>query len=265
MRRGSVVWLLCLVSGCHPAPASDTRPQRAASGELKVLTFNVNYAGVDMERSARAILRARADVVALQETTPRWESFLRHRLAKAYPYQRYRHAGGAGGQAFLSRVPLRTEGVGAPAAGGWFGAWRVSVRLQGRRIQLLNVHLRPPIGNTGRLSTVASAYFRTRPIRRAEIQAHLRSAPARGPLVVLGDFNESDRGQAVRWLRSRGFTDALYAHDRRTATWQWTTSVGTVRSRLDHVLVRGLRCVGARVLGPAASDHFPVEAVLRLP
>ena len=81
---------------------------------------------------------------------------------------------------------------------------------------------------------------------------------------MLGDFNESDRGRAVKVLRARGYRSALARHDRRTATWQWRTSFGTVRSRLDHVLYRGLRCTAARVLPYAASDHFPVEAVFAL-
>ena len=90
---------------------------------------------------------------------------------------------------------------------------------------------------------------------------HIAFVPARGPVIVLGDFNEGDGGKAVTLLRARGFESALARRDPSTATWQWRTSLGTLRTRLDHILYRGLRLHGAQVLPDAASDHFPVEAI----
>lgn len=123
------------------------------------------------------------------------------------------------------------------------------------------MHLRPPIGNSGRSSTVASAYFYTRSIRKREIRRHLNRAPAGRPLIVLGDFNESS-GPALRWVKQRGLRSALARFDAKTPTWRWKTSLITLRSRLDHVFFsKHLQCVGAQVLEYAASDHSPVEAV----
>jgi vancomycin resistance protein VanJ len=230
-------------------------------GQLKVLTFNVNYGGVDPSRSAEAILASGADLVALQETNPAWETVLTSRLKGRYPHQRYFHAPAAGGLAFLSRWPLGPTNLSPPPSGGWFAAWHAEVQTPLGRVHLLNVHLRPPIGESGATSSMPSAYLSTRPIRASEMAHHMAGLPARGPVLVLGDFNEGDQGRAVTLLRKRGFASALGSKDPATATWQWQTSLGPIRTRLDHILFRGLRLKGAQVLPEAASDHFPVEAV----
>ncbi len=247
---------------CNPPPPAKPRPLPRTGSQLKVLTFNVNFAGVDRRRSAAAIRRSGADLVALQETTARWEQVLRRRLGRRYPYQRYRRGGGAGGMAILSRYPVKEVGWYRPPKGGWFPAWLLRVSTPQGPVQVLNVHLRPPLGQSG-VSSLPVTYFSTRAVRLREIRRHLGRVSPKLPLVMLGDFNEDDGGRAVRYLTTKGLRSALAQHDRRTATWQWRTSVGTVRSRLDHIFhSKELRCVNAQVLGEAASDHFPVEAVL---
>ena len=94
------------LSVCEKPPRADRRPLPSAPHQLKVLTFNVNYGGVDLRRSAAAIRASGADLVALQETNPLWERSLRRRLSDRYPHQEYFHAPAAGGLAFLSRWPL---------------------------------------------------------------------------------------------------------------------------------------------------------------
>jgi endonuclease/exonuclease/phosphatase family metal-dependent hydrolase len=262
MRILLLVSWIGLLAQCHPAPPRPRPTLKHHRGQLKVVTFNVNYGGVDMARSARVILATNADVVALQETTPAWERELRRRLGSRYPIMRFRHGRGAGGMAFLSRVPLKTVAAFQPPARGWFPAWLVTVRSADGPVYLLNVHLRPPIGDSGRLSSVPAAYFYTRSIRLRELRRYVGRVPSRHPLIVLGDFNEAS-GPALRWIRRRGLRSALRKVDRKTPTWRWKTSLYTFRSRLDHIFfTKHFRCVDAQVLGYAASDHYPVAAVL---
>jgi vancomycin resistance protein VanJ len=265
MKQSILAGVLLVAAGavpaCYSTPCKPPVPLRKQAHQLKVVTFNVNYAGVNMAHSARVLQQSGADVVALQETTPAWERYLRRRLRRQYPVQRFRHHGGAGGLAFLSRYPLRSVRLIKPPRRGWFPAWLVEARTALGRVHFLNVHLRPPIGDSGRTSSVPAAYFCTRSIRKREIQKHLSQTPRGRPLVVLGDFNESG-GPALRWVRGRGLRSALARFDSSTPTWRWKTSVMTFRSRLDHLFFsKHLRCVGAQVLGYAASDHYPVEAV----
>lgn len=253
-----------LLACCAPAPSVEAAPKRArkmgSGAGIRVMTFNVNYAGMDLQRTSETILGSNADVVALQETTTTFEQYLRATLKKRYPWMAFRHGGGAGGMAFLSRSPLSDLGISRPSGQGWFFAWLVSTRIAKRRVYLLNVHLRPPLGESGRISSIVHKYFTTRKVRLAEMKGHLRYAGTRRPLVVLGDFNEQSNGRATGFLARQGFTNALDQFDGKTPTWRWRTSYGfTLKQRLDHIYYsKGIACSTARVLPYAASDHHPV-------
>jgi len=250
--------LACLAAlGCAPTrkPAEPTGPH------FSVLTYNVNFGGPRPDLAAEAIRNADADVVALQETNPAWERFLRPRLEERYAHVRFRHCGGAGGMAFLSKWPLRERAYARPEA-GWFPGWVVEIQTPVGPVQFLNVHLRPPV--SGRGSVGIGPYFSTKPIRLAEVQAlHKRLEPGK-PTIILGDFNEDDSGRAVRWLRGQGMTDALREFDRRTSTWRWRTRYLTLRHRLDHILYSPeLHCLSAGVVKAGGSDHYPVIALFQ--
>ncbi len=248
--------LACLAAlGCAPT----RKPAEPTGAHVSVLTYNVNFGGPRPELAAEAIRNADADVVALQETSPAWERFLKPRLAGLYAHRRFRHAGGAGGMGFLAKWPLREVFYARPKA-GWFPGWLVEVTTPVGPVQLLNVHLRPPVSDRG--SVGIGPYLSTRNIRLLEIQSlHKQLEPGK-PTIVLGDFNEDDSGRAVGWLRKQGMTDALREFDRRTTTWRWRTRYLTLRHRLDHVLHSPeLHCLSARVLDAGASDHLPLLTV----
>jgi endonuclease/exonuclease/phosphatase family metal-dependent hydrolase len=252
-------------AGCGGSKARPMPPPLAKkSDQIKVLTYNVNWGGASMVRAVSILARSRADIVALQETTPAWERFLKPRLERAYPHQRYLTSPGAGGMAFLSKHPLKDFRRIDPPKGGWFPGWSVLAQTPAGHIRVLNVHLRPPLQANGGMSTVASAYFATKPIRKRQLEKYVIQLPKEPdiPLIVMGDFNESESGRALRWAKKRGLENALVKFDSSTPTWRWPTSVYTFTSRLDHILhTKELRCTAAQVLGDGGSDHRPVEAV----
>lgn len=169
--------------------------------------------------------------------------------------------------AFLSKHPLARFKHLRPPRGGWFPGWSVLVKSPLGPIRLLNVHLRPPLKANGGVSGVPSAYLSTRSIRRKQLANYLSALPDadRTPVIVMGDFNESDSGSALQLARRRGFANALAKFDTSTPTWRWPTSLYTFTSRLDHILhTKTLRCDAAQVLGDGGSDHRPVEAVFAL-
>lgn len=253
-----ILALACVVAlGCRPV----RKPEGPTGPHASVMTYNVNFGGPRPDLAAEAIRNADADIVALQETNPAWERFLRPRLEEHYAHMRFRHCGGAGGMAFLSKWPLRERAYARPEA-GWFPGWVVEVQTPVGPVQFLNVHLRPPVSDRGRLGV--GPYFSTKPIRLAEIQAlHEHLEPGK-PAIILGDFNEDDSGRAVRWLREQGMTDALREFDRCTSTWRWRTRYLTLRNRLDHIFYPpGLYCLSARVIKAGGSDHFPVIALFQ--
>jgi endonuclease/exonuclease/phosphatase (EEP) superfamily protein YafD len=234
-------------------------PATPGAPRLVVLTYNVNF-GLDGEpATVAAIQRSGADVVFLQETTPGWERALRG-LHAIYPHQAYHHDGGAGGMAVLSRLPFRQlEHLPSPV--GWFAAWRVLVASPLGPLQVLQVHLRPPVSDRG---SWVSGYFTTGSFRRGEIEHFARHLRPGLPTLVVGDFNEGDGGKAVRYLADRGLRSVLADAGSTETTWRWQTSLGQLSLRLDHICYsRELAPLRAQVLRQGRSDHLPVLAVFQ--
>lgn len=249
--RAALLALLLLGCQARRAPVEPVGPC------LRVLTYNVNYGAPDAGAALRALAASGADLICLQESTPRWEAEIRAALSGPYPHMAFRHEGGAGGLAILSRRPFETRAWIEPAAeGSWFPAWAVLAETPLGKVQVLNVHLRPPLP--------PSAYFRTKAVRREEIRRAAGALDPALPALVCGDFNEKD-GKAVGWLESEGFTDALPEFE-GTETWRGRVYSVPLSDQLDHVLYsRHLRCASARVLKEGGSDHFPVAAVMVRP
>jgi vancomycin resistance protein VanJ len=242
-------------SSCAPRRA----PVEPVGASFKVMTYNINWGGYRADLSAKAILDSGADIVCLQETTPGWEEYLRPRFAARYPHMIFRHGRGAGGMAVLSRWPVREVARATPPA-GWFFGWVLRADTPAGEVQLLAVHLKPALSDTGGVSL--GAYFAASGRHRKEIEfLHALLEKAR-PTLVMGDFNEDDGGDAVEWLAAQGFTDALREFDPRSDTWRWPTRLWTFSDRFDHLLYSPeLFCCRAAVLRAGASDHLPVVGV----
>jgi endonuclease/exonuclease/phosphatase (EEP) superfamily protein YafD len=264
-RRTSVSVLLAFLMvaslGCAAEPRRTAVGARLDQPHVTVMTFNVNYGMSDDAETLGAITDANADVILLQETTPAWESAIRSRLGESYPHITFKHHGGAGGLAVLSRLPVET--VDFLPAENWFPAARVVLETPLGRLQLLNVHLRPPISDGG---SVVSGYFATPPVREREIESFASSLDPDIPTLIAGDFNESDNGRAVRWLRERGMRTALPEFQPHAKTWHWQTSVITLNGRYDHLIydARRLQPLRVEARNVGHSDHIPVVGTFAL-
>lgn len=255
------VAVVSLGRGCtDPRSAASAHAEQATQpGVLRVMTFNVNYALADHPANIAAIADADADVVLLQETTRAGELAVREALGDRYPHMRFRDCCNAGGLGVLSKYPITTEQYLASTT-GWFPAWRFVIDTPEGAVQLLDVHLRPPVSDSG--SWVVGV-FSTQAVRRREIEAFGATLDPDMPTIVAGDFNESERGDAVEWLGERGFTSVLPQFDRAAVTWRWALPLTSLQLRLDHIVAGPeWRAVGAQVLDVGVSDHRPVVAAL---
>ena len=256
MNRLIIALLVGLLCGCR-----STRQAEPNGPHLRVLTYNVNWGAPRPELAADIIRQSKADIVCLQETTPAWDGFLSETLGREYPFMEFRESKGrmGGGLAFLSRVPAR-EVAYLPSATGWFDGWIVAFETALGPVQVLNVHLRPPVSDRGGW---ASGYFSTGDDRLREMERFYGRRRPSVPILITGDFNDGENSPVLRWLEKKGLVNALPQFDHRTPTWEWRTSAVTLKRRLDHIVYSSeLRCCSARVIKAGASDHFPVEAVL---
>jgi endonuclease/exonuclease/phosphatase family metal-dependent hydrolase len=250
--------LSVLAAGCPRLPEPNFSPTEP---NITIVTYNVNYGFVHPKNVIDFLIAADADIVFLQETHIYWEAALEEALAGAYPYAAFEDWDGAGGIAILSKHSLENIKFVKPTA-GWFPALRADAQTPIGTIQLLNVHLKPPVSDSGSVSV--SAYYEAPEIHLQEISDFLTTTDPNKPLIVAGDFNENEKNRAIRWLLDQGFTDALSTYDKRSKTWIWRTSGGlTLTNRYDHIIVNDhLHCAGAAVIPVKASDHMPVLAVI---
>jgi endonuclease/exonuclease/phosphatase family metal-dependent hydrolase len=253
----SILFITFLTCGCASFPEANFHPDVT---HLKIVSYNVNWGFVKPENVAVFLREVDADIIFLQETHHYWEVFLKKQLAGRYRYSVFEERGGAGGIAIMSKYRLGKVELVEPKT-GWFPSLFAEAQTPIGLLQLLNVHLKPPLSNEG--SVEISAYYRTPNIHIKEIKEYTAIVDFSKPLVIAGDFNEDENGRAVRWLIDKGFMDALSAFDQYSKTWEWEIFSGIkIKNRYDHILFsKELNCTGARVVKVDASDHMPVIAV----
>jgi endonuclease/exonuclease/phosphatase family metal-dependent hydrolase len=225
-----------------------------------VLTYNVNWGGARPDLAVEIIRDSGAQIVCLQETTPQWENNLRRALAKDYPFAEFRISRDrmGGGLAFLAKVPAQQVAY-IPSETGWFDGWIMKFGTTIGPVQVINVHLRPPISDGG---SWVSGYLTTDDDRRLEMERFYAKREVQTPTLALGDFNDGESSPVVRWLQNKGMVNCLPQFDRSSPTWKWKYGVITLKRRMDHILYSlELDCASARVIPAGASDHFPVEAI----
>jgi endonuclease/exonuclease/phosphatase (EEP) superfamily protein YafD len=253
--------VLCLVACGDSRLLQTALPAAPDAKQLRVMSYNVNFGIAGDASTITAIADARADIVFLQETNEIWEAAMVERLGAKYPHRRFDPPTDwvAGGMGVLSRFPIvKLETLIAPKA--YFFAWRVVLDTPLGRIQVFNLHLRPPMSDGG---SWVVGYFSTRDDRLREIQYHLEALDPKLPAILLGDFNEErENGKALALLTDeRGFGDAIgqFQGDRRT--WEWPVGGMTLRFQLDHILHDAhFVPTAAAIVEAGRSDHKPIWA-----
>ncbi len=246
---------LHLAQGCSAVPLKPAAPDEPT---LKVLTYNVNFGLEGDEPTLQAIADADADLVLLQETTPAWSEAIRRRLGARYPHVAELEHPAAGGQMVLAKRPFEVKQT-VPSPVKWFPAMRIVAETALGPVQVLNLHLHPPVSPSG---SWVSGYFTTGPVRREEIEDFVEGLEPGLPTLFVGDFNEEAGGDAIGFLEERGARDAVSDHLGSQPTWRWPVGSITLRFQLDHVLYQGaLRPVDVQVRQAGRSDHLPVVAV----
>jgi endonuclease/exonuclease/phosphatase (EEP) superfamily protein YafD len=253
-----VLLLTVLLSGLAERPRlRPVRPVRPEVPSLCVETFNVNFARAGSPETLRALESSPADLVFLQETNRAWQADVQPRLAARYPHQLWVDRPHAGGQAVLSRQPLREHQI-LPSPVGWFPALRVVAETPLGPVQVLAVHLHPPITEDG--SWIRGFFVSDGP-RLTEVRRYMAALRPRPPALIVGDFNEGTDGLALRFLQEQGYRSALPEFSPDAPTWHWQVGGLELLLQLDHLLYdASLEPLRAEVVPQGRSDHWPVRA-----
>jgi endonuclease/exonuclease/phosphatase (EEP) superfamily protein YafD len=254
-------WLLFALAACGDSRvlAPIAPPLAPAAGQLRVMSYNMNFGIAGDPSSIEAIASAKPDLVFLQETNDVWEHAIVERLGGQYPHRRFDPPTDwvAGGMGVLSRFPIvKVEKLFAPKAP--FFAWRAVIDSPLGRIQVFNLHLRPPMSDGG---SWVVGFFSTREDRLREIQYHLEALDPKLPALFVGDFNEEGNGKAVERLKDIGFADAIAAFQGEKRTWEWPVGSMTLRFQLDHIMHDAhFVPITATIVEAGRSDHKPIWA-----
>ena len=224
---------------------------------LRVMSYNVNFGVAGDPEAVAAIASAKPEIVLLQETNEVWEQT----LVAGLSYKHHRFAPPenlpAGGMGVLSRYPIVSVDE-LPSVGGPFFAWRVVVDAPSGRIQILNLHLRPPMSDGG---SWVVGFWSTRETRAQEIAWHMERLDPELPTLLVGDFNEEGDGRAMRYAADRGYIDAIAQFAGKRQTWQWPVGSLTIRFQLDHILYdRRFMAIAGGIVDAGNSDHKPIWA-----
>lgn len=239
----SLAALLSALPGASPWPA----PRGEA--RLRVLTANVLMVHPDPDALLDELVALDADVIALQEVSPAWADALQRRAALGpWRWRRVIPQEDSFGIALLARLPAQIEEVDLLGV----TALRATIEVDGRPVEILNVHTLPP-----RLDDYTERWHAQMDALADMVVEH----PA--PIVVLGDLNATRHHPSYRRLLRAGLRDA-HAEVGRGWAWTWPNGVFPLPPlRLDHVLVNApLRALAVREGEGRGSDHRPVVADL---
>ncbi|MFJ6609989.1 endonuclease/exonuclease/phosphatase family protein [Streptomyces sp. NPDC091289] len=217
----------------------------SGGGDLTVVSHNVDEGNTDPAGTARALARAGADVLALEELSDASAAVYARELASAYP-----HHAVLGGVGIWSRHPLAD--VKEVPIMPWTRAMRATVRApDGPPVAVYAVHLA-----SVRVSAAGFTTGRRNEAAR-ELAAALRAEPA-PRVVVLGDFNGTHQDRALAPVTSQ----LRSAQREAGAGLGFTWPAAFPMARIDDVLVRGMTPRAAWTLPATGSDHLPVAATL---
>ena len=269
MRRNFLLSIVLLVSllvaGACPTPAARTSLP-TSNHSVRVMTYNIHVGigmdkKLDLQRIANVINAQNPDLVGLQEVdrgVTRTEGIDEiaeiaklTRMEYAFAFN-LRYQGGQYGVAILSRFPIKTidhrlyQNTREAERRGFI---RTEVTVNGRILNFVTTHLDYQYED-GRL-------FEAQQLLRA-----LRDV--KGPLIVVGDFNDVTAGRAYQLMRYQ-FDDAWIAS--RGTDQGFSYPADKPMKRIDYIFFRStdlVRTNRAWTVNTLASDHIPVMAELEI-
>nr|WP_236060489.1 endonuclease/exonuclease/phosphatase family protein [Actinacidiphila acididurans] len=223
--------------------------KEAPGGDLTVLTHNVNAGNLDPDGTARDLVVAHADIVALEELPESQAPRYAHDLAAAYPYHSVQGTVG-----LWSRYPMHAVRP-VDIRMGWTRAMRATVTTPHGPVAVYVAHL-PSVRVTFDAGFTAG--------QRDRAADALGRAIADEPLhsvVLLGDLNGTMNDRSLAAVTSQMRSTQGAAGNGMGFSWPASFPM----ARIDQIMVKGIEPRSSWTLPRTGSDHLPVAARLQLP
>ncbi|WUR92942.1 endonuclease/exonuclease/phosphatase family protein [Streptomyces sp. NBC_01262] len=221
----------------------------AGGGNLTVLTHNVNAQNADPAATAKDVIAAGADVVALEELAEGQVSTYESQLKSAYPYHSVKGTVG-----LWSKYPI--SGVKAVDIRlGWTRAMRAAVATPSGTIAVYVAHL-PSVRVNFSLGFTANGRDRS-----ADALGEAISQEKLQGVILLGDLNGTMNDRSLASITSQMRSTQGVAGDGFGFSWP----AGFPMARIDQIMVKGIEPKSSWVLPATDSDHRPVAARVEIP
>lgn len=215
--------------------------------DLRVLSHNVDAANKDPKTTARDLLSADADVVALEEITTADLKIYKAEFAKTYP-----HVVSRGTVALWSKYPVE-ESEAIDVGFAWTRALRAEVATPEGKVAVYVAHLASVrVGANGFTSGQRNDTIK-------QLGQQIAQEKVAG-VIVMGDFNGTANDRSLAPLTA-GLRSAQGAAGHGFG-FTWPASFPM--ARIDHIMVRGVTPTKAWVMESTGSDHLPVVAEIRI-
>ncbi|MEO7080446.1 MAG: endonuclease/exonuclease/phosphatase family protein, partial [Flavobacteriales bacterium] len=220
---------------------------RSSVALWSIAQMNINETSTAVVEVLATARSSDADLLSLQEVDEHWMDALVAGLSDLYPWHIHRSGERNYGIALFSKNPLEQAEVfdleGLPAI-------RAQVSQQGRRVQILAVHLRAP-ESAAKLAQ-----------RNAQWNSLAKTAgEEKEPVCLIGDLNTVPWDNAFEQFLTS--TSMSIGPDPLIPTWP--VLAGTAVIPLDHILISSeLRVDGMKVFNIPGSDHRGLWARVEL-
>ena len=225
---------------------------------LRAMTFNTANDFIQPIHLITLLRESKADVVGLQELSPRNAEALEASLLEAYPY-RVLQGKRFDGKGLLSRHPIDMHEFFTLLTPRPYIQARLT--LEGQTITVFVVHT--PAPNYRQLELL-SAYC------EPDVQSLIERGDFDQPTIYMGDFNFIDQSAAYRMMLRAGLSDTFRAAGRgRGLTFPTRFQYLPIRMplmlRIDYIwTTRHFKVLSSEVGLGYGSDHLPVISDLVL-
>ncbi|MEU5343752.1 endonuclease/exonuclease/phosphatase family protein [Streptomyces sp. NPDC020766] len=219
----------------------------SGASDITAVQHNVSDENSDPAGTARDLIEAAPDVIALEELTPSALPAYESALASDYPHHAVEGTVGLWSKYPLSDVrPVDIKPEGIPE--GWNRGLRTTARTPQGDIAVYVAHL-PSVRI--RWNGLSSGW-------RDESAGLLGDAIAAEKLakvILLGDLNST--------VDDRGLDPVTGEMDSAGRNFAFSWPAAFPVARIDHVMTRSMAVTGIRTLPATGSDHLPVAAGIR--
>ena len=211
--------------------------------KIIVVFSNVNSSNTNYSLIENVLLKDNPDIIVLCEVTPQLTENLKA-LRSIYPHTLELSRSDNFGLAIYSKPPFKARIKDV----GLFKIPLVELNFKG--YDLVVAHPFPPISELGLQEN--KTYLET--IANISISSEK-------PLIVVGDFNSTLWGDALKPLIQAGFKRA----NRIGVGFTWPYYFPFFAMQIDHIFVRDSIVSNFKILENIGSDHYPIQAIVGIP